>query len=219
MIVIMNFIFRLLDIWIELENCDWLILNWICDVCVWTENGWHLRMCLRNKNENWIKIMCETPKMGGEGEGWDERCCGSRGMKGGKVVPVESSHANSRHKWLWDHSVGNDGYVPTGHMAGSHIGAVEWSSVWSIYRKLSGADRLCPRVLGCLVSILCVIMNVLIIFYWLMMLLWMIECMQLVSSRSTLNRIEAHARETCIELIHWVTHLFTPSFPFQCAWL
>ncbi|KAF2533388.1 hypothetical protein F2Q70_00029612 [Brassica cretica] len=44
--------------------------------------------------------------------------------------------------------VGNDVYVPTGHMAGSHIGAVEWSSVWSIYRKLAGADRLCPRVLG-----------------------------------------------------------------------
>ncbi|KAF2550074.1 hypothetical protein F2Q68_00034037 [Brassica cretica] len=45
-------------------------------------------------------------------------------------------------------TVGNDGYVPTGHMAGSHIGAVEWSSVWSLYRKLAGADRLCPRVLG-----------------------------------------------------------------------
>ncbi|CAN6906059.1 unnamed protein product [Brassica oleracea] len=38
-------------------------------------------------------------------------------------------------------------------MAGSHIGAVEWSSVWSIYRKLAGADMLCPRVLGCLFSI------------------------------------------------------------------
>lgn len=57
----------------------------------------------------------------------------------------------------------NDGYVPTGHMAGCHIGAVEWSSVWSLYRKLVGADKLGPRVLGFLVSILCVIMNVLII--------------------------------------------------------
>ncbi|CAG7900923.1 unnamed protein product [Brassica rapa] len=33
-------------------------------------------------------------------------------------------------------------------MAGCLIGAVEWSSVWSFYRKLVGADKLGLRVLG-----------------------------------------------------------------------
>ncbi|KAF2533389.1 hypothetical protein F2Q70_00029611 [Brassica cretica] len=93
----------------------------------------------RNEDRSW------TSGTGAGGCEWEARPAGrSSVLSSRKVVQLDQLDGLAHFA-----GVGNDGYVPTGHMAGSHIGAVEWSSVWSLYRKLAGADRLCPRVLGC----------------------------------------------------------------------